>query len=50
MKLTMISLRHKGTTYTGFVMMRPGSKLTEAQICSIVKHNVEVGSTYTPGG
>ena len=50
MKLTMISVRHRGITYTGFVYMKPGTTLTEATIERIVKHSMPVGTTYTPGG
>lgn len=50
MKLTMVSLRHKGVTYTGFVYMKPGDTLSDEYIFKIVGHNVPVGSTFTPGG
>ncbi len=50
MKLTMISIRHKGVTYTGFVYMEPGGKLTQDDVFKLVGHDVPVGSTFTPGG
>lgn len=50
MKLTMISIRHKGITYTGFIYMKPGDKLSDTDVFKIVGHEVPVGSTYTPGG
>ncbi len=50
MKLTMISFWNQGQRYTGFVYMKPGSKLTQTQIEKIVGHECLRGSTITPGG
>ena len=49
-KLTMVSIHHKGTTYTGFVYLAPKDKLTEKDVFEIVGHSVPRGSTFTPGG